>query len=218
MTDEGLLFFTLLSLLFSSFSNFFSLSCVFLGFHLYILLFRLSSLMKKKNLQSSSLPWEQSDNWNSKQHPGIHGNRWGRAAGLGKLQGMFEIQNFLLYSVTVLRALLVQKEFTSSPWVYKLPTDSHFHDCSMDAMVAAAFGLQEILPSISLFILSIQGLHECPSLQIWICCFVILTFRFIDVWFFSLIKPRFYFLINFHSFSTVKSASHGKLRGWFCGG
>lgn len=166
MTDGGLPLFTLLSLLFSSFSIFFSVSCVFLGFHFYFSLFRLSSLMKK-DLQSSSLPWEQSDNFGiPSTTPEFMATRWGRAAGLGKLQGMFEIQNCLLYSVAVLRALLVQKEFSSSPWVYKLPTDSHFHGCSIDAMVAATLGLQEILPSIPLFILSIQGLHEGPSLQI----------------------------------------------------
>lgn len=58
--------------------------------------------MKKKDLQSSSLPWEQTDNFwipSSTLEFMATGSGATGAAGLGKLQGLFEIHKCLLYSV-----------------------------------------------------------------------------------------------------------------------
>lgn len=160
------------------------------------------ALIKKKDLQSSSLSWEQTDNFFI---PSSTLEFMGRAAGIGKLQGMFEIQSCLLHSVGSPESSCgAEEEFSRSPWVCKLPTHSYFHGCSIGALVAAAVCLQYILPSIPLFILPIQGLHEGPSLQISICCFVFLTFGFIDILIFQPDKASLLFSNSFSFFLYSK--------------
>lgn len=167
MTDEGYH-----SSLFSHSSFhpflFFSLSCVFLGFHLYFLLFSLCSLMKKKDLQSSSLSWEQTDNFliPSSTLEFIATGGAGLLA-LANCRACLRSRTVCCTQWAVLRALLVQKKQSSAAFHGRANFPlSHFHDGSTDAVVAATLCLQQILPSIPLFIHSIQGLLEGPSFQI----------------------------------------------------
>lgn len=174
------------------------------------------ALIKKKDLQSSSLSWEQTDNFFI---PSSTLEFMGRAAGIGKCRACLRSRAACCTLWAVLRALVVQKRSSAGA-----------HGCANFPLIAISMAAP-LVPwwllqcaystSCLLFHFSFSPFKGCMKVQASRSQFAVLCFWHLDLlifWFFNLTKPRSYFLIHFPSFSTVKSASHGKSRERFRGG
>lgn len=177
------------------------------------------ALIKKKDLQSSSLSWEQTDNFFSSLEFMVTIRGGAGLLALASCRACLRSRAACCTLWAVLRALVVQKRSSAAvPGCANFPLTA----ISMAAPLMPWWLLQcAYSRSCFLFHFSFPPFKGCMKVQASRSEFAVLCFWHLDLlifWFFNLTKPRSYFLIHFSSFSTVKSASHGKSRERFWGG